>query len=231
MIELYQFPPAWQVNASPFCLKVETFCRLAGLDYRVRPTPPFRAPRGKLPFIVDRGETVADSRQIVQHLQRQLAQPVGGALSEAQQARGHLLRQLCEDSLYFALLYARWQDQRYWPQTRAAFFATLPPGVRQLLPVMARRGVLAALRGQGLGRCPEAEVYDRAAADLAALAWSLGQQPFAVGEQPTEYDATVYAFLFNLLRVPQDTPIRQQAMMHSVFADYLARMDRALDGL
>lgn len=228
MIELYQFPPAWRVNASPFCLKVETFCRLADIEYRVCPTPPFRAPRGKLPFIVDQGETIADSRQIIEHLQRRRGVTLGGSLSDAQQATGHLLRQLCEDSLYFAMLYSRWQDGRYWPETRREFFASLPPGVRQALSVIARRGVLAALRGQGLGRCPREEVYARASADLAALAWALGQQPFAVGEQPTEYDATVYAFLFNLLRVPQETPIQQQAMNYPVFADYLARVDRML---
>lgn len=230
MISLYQFPYAWQVNASPFCLKVETYCRLAGIDYRICPTPPFRAPRGKLPYIVDDGRTIADSREIVQHLEKKGGTPPGAPLSDEQRATGHLLRELCEQSLYFAMLYSRWMDDAFWPETRVEFFRTLPPGVRSLLPRVARRGVLAALKGQGLGRCPQEEVYARAAADLDALAWALERNPFAVGPQPSEYDATVYAFLVNLLRVPLATPVRHHAETHPVFAAYLARMDLVLNG-
>lgn len=36
MIKLYQFAPAWDVpNLSPFCVKVETYLRMAGLPYEV----------------------------------------------------------------------------------------------------------------------------------------------------------------------------------------------------
>lgn len=228
MIDLYQFPQAWQVNASPFCLKVETYCRMAGIDYRVRPTPPFKAPRGKLPYIVHNGHVVADSREILIYLENWRDQPLGGPLTDDQRATGHLLRQLCEESLYFPMLYSRWMDERYWPETRVEFFRFLPPGVRNVLPHVARRGVLAALKAHGLGRCPKAEVYARASADLDALARTLERHLFAVADRPTEYDATVYAFLVNLLRVPLETPIRRHALTHPVFSDYLQRMDVAL---
>ncbi|SFL95391.1 glutathione S-transferase family protein [Marinobacter zhejiangensis] len=228
MIDLHQFPLAWGVNASPFCLKVETYCRLAGIDYRLCPTPPFKAPRGKLPYIVDDGRTIADSREILAYLGLRRDYPLGSPLTDEQITTGHLLRQLCEESLYFSMLYSRWMDDAYWAETRVEFFQSLPPGVSSLVPHVARRGVIAALKGQGFGRCPTPEVYARAAADLDALAWALGRHPFAVGGAPTEYDATVYAFLFNLLRVPQDTPIRRHALNHPVFADYLQRMDMLL---
>ena len=36
MIKLYQFKPAWGLpNPSPFCMKVETYLRMAGLSYGV----------------------------------------------------------------------------------------------------------------------------------------------------------------------------------------------------
>ena len=36
MIKLYQFKPAWGLpNPSPFCMKVETYLRMAGLSYEV----------------------------------------------------------------------------------------------------------------------------------------------------------------------------------------------------
>lgn len=37
MITLFQFPAAFNVpNASPYCLKLETWLRLAGLEYQVK---------------------------------------------------------------------------------------------------------------------------------------------------------------------------------------------------
>ena len=36
MIKLYQFAPAWDVpNLSPFCVKVETYLKMAGLPYEL----------------------------------------------------------------------------------------------------------------------------------------------------------------------------------------------------
>lgn len=36
MLTLYQFEPAWGLpNASPFCMKLETYFRMANLDYQV----------------------------------------------------------------------------------------------------------------------------------------------------------------------------------------------------
>ncbi|MGC3250889.1 glutathione S-transferase family protein, partial [Pseudomonas aeruginosa] len=51
MISLFQFPAAFNVpNASPYCLKLETRLRLAGLEYQVKVvSDPRKAPKGKLP--------------------------------------------------------------------------------------------------------------------------------------------------------------------------------------
>ena len=58
MIELLQFHPAFGLmNASPFCMKVEVFLRLAGLPYRCADALPKRMPKGKLPTLRDDGVT------------------------------------------------------------------------------------------------------------------------------------------------------------------------------
>ena len=53
MIKLHQFRPAWGLTtASPFCQKLETYLRMAGIEHQVvveRDTR--RAPKGKLPYI------------------------------------------------------------------------------------------------------------------------------------------------------------------------------------
>ena len=54
-IRLFQFPRMFSVpNLSPFCCKLETWLRIAGIPYEVVDTPnPRNAPKGKLPFIED----------------------------------------------------------------------------------------------------------------------------------------------------------------------------------
>jgi glutathione S-transferase len=114
MIEIYRFEPAWKVNASPFCLKVETYCQLAGIPYSVAFTQPVNGPRGLLPFIVDENKTIPDSSKIIKYLKEKYGDTLDANLSQEDHAKGYLLRQLCEQSLYFAILYSRWQDDDYW---------------------------------------------------------------------------------------------------------------------
>ncbi len=72
MIKVHQFEPAFGLpNASPFCMKLETYLRMTGIAYELSP-PDMRdlgkAPKGKLPFIEDNGKIIADSTFIIDHL-------------------------------------------------------------------------------------------------------------------------------------------------------------------
>jgi len=55
MIKLYQFEPAFGLpNASPFCMKLETYLRMAGLAFEIVPRASlFKAPKDKMPYIED----------------------------------------------------------------------------------------------------------------------------------------------------------------------------------
>ncbi|WP_297792549.1 glutathione S-transferase family protein [uncultured Marinobacter sp.] len=228
MIELHQFAPGWGLNASPFCLKVEVYCRLAELPYQTRSTLPFKGPRGKLPFIVDQSHRVPDSGNILTYLKKTYGDPLDGQLSEAQLATGHMLRRTCEESLYFAIVFSRWVDDRYWPKTREAFFGMVPPVARHLVAGAARKGIRKSLVGQGYGRYPLAEVYAAGTADLSAIAWQLGQHKYAAGNEVTSLDATVYAFLFNIVRAPLETPLKHAASERESILAYLERMEDVL---
>ena len=47
MIQLYQFAPVWGIpNLSVFCVKLETYLRMANLSYEKHSTVPFGAPKG-----------------------------------------------------------------------------------------------------------------------------------------------------------------------------------------
>ena len=228
MIELYQFAPAWGLNVSPFCKKVETYCQLAGIDYKAKSAMPFKGPRGKLPFIIDKGTSIPDSEKILAYLKATYGDPLDGGLTTEQKAIGHLLRQTCEQSLYFAIVFSRWLDADIWPKVSEAFFGQMPPGVRTVLPALVRKSIKKQLFGQGYGRYPQTELYELAASDLSAISWQLARSKFAVGDSITSYDATVYALLFNVLRVPLDTPIKREALKLKPLSLYLDRVEQIL---
>jgi len=225
-ITLYQFPTAFGLpNASPFCMKVETYLRMAGIDYTSRyGIYQLRAPKKKLPYIDDGGRIVADSHLIIDHLKSAYGDRLDAALTPLQRAQGTALLRVLEDSLYWALLYARWIDERGWPLTQQAFFGALPAPLRWIVPPLARRSLAQQLHAQGIGRHQPDEIYRIGTADIAALSQLLGDGPYFLGAQPTSVDAAGYAFLANILDVPLEVPLRQAVRDHANLPAYCARM-------
>ena len=90
MIQLHQFPCAKSVrNISPYCLKVETFLRMTNLPYEVvEVMNPGKAPKKKLPFIVDQGRRIADSELILDYLITQYDLRLDQHLTEQEKAMG-----------------------------------------------------------------------------------------------------------------------------------------------
>jgi glutathione S-transferase len=226
MIELLQFRPAFGLmNASPFCMKVEVFLRLAGLEHRCdNDAMPMRTPKGKLPVIRDGQQLVADSQAIIEHLQRQHADRMPAALRQPESAPALALRRLLEESLYFDLLWLRWIDEPGWRVTAPAFFGSMPLPLRVLVPPLMRRKIRRDLLGQGTGRHSRDEICARAVADLRAASGLLGAQPFFGGESPAAIDATAYAFLANVLLAPVENPVKAQALQMPGLAAYCERM-------
>jgi glutathione S-transferase len=88
LITLHQFQPAFGLpNASPFCMKLETWLRMAKLPY-VAPLMHLstlgKAPKGKLPYIVDGKKTVADTAFIIEYLKATYGDPLDDWLSTEQ---------------------------------------------------------------------------------------------------------------------------------------------------
>ena len=226
-LTLFQFPPAFGLpNASPFCMKVETYLRMAQIPYTCRyGMYQLRAPKKKLPYIRDaNGRIVADSHLIIDYLKAKYGDPLDAALTLAQRARATLILRVLEDSLYWVLLYARWIDERGWPLTRPAFFGALPVPLRWVIPSVARRALGQQLHAQGIGRHLPQDIYAIGAADLAALSELLGGQDYFLGAQPSSADAAAYAFLANILDVPLEVPLLQAARGYANLGAYRARM-------
>lgn len=229
MIELHQYRRSWGINPSLFCLKTEIFCRLSGIPYKAIPTVPFKSPRGKLPFIVDDGKVIPDSAHIIAHLKAKTGKDIDAGLEARQLAEGHLLRRLCEESLYFILVYSRWIDDAGWAVAAPQFFRGLNPLLKALVPGRIRKKVGKQLFFQGYGRHRSDELYDMGAADLSAIATLLSGHAFAVADRPTSFDASLYAVLKNILSPPLESPLKKAAEALPVLGEYVRRIEHLLD--
>lgn len=225
-IKLHQFPTALGVpNLSPFCMKVEVWLRLAGLDYEIKWTPnPGKGPKGKLPFIRDDGNVIADSQHIIEYLEKTYDTRLDANLSADQKAIAHAFGHMLSEHTYFALLYHRWINPAVWPITRSMFFGPLPPGLRQAASAYVQRKTRRDLHGQGLGRHSPEEIDRRAGQDLAALAEDPDVKLYFMGDKPTNIDAAIYAFLANMWEIELDTPLKALVGRHKNLVAYCDRM-------
>ena len=71
MITIHSFGPAFGLlDPSPFVTKAEVLLKMAGLPYTTETGGLGKAPKGKLPYIVDDAETIADSTFIRWYLEK-----------------------------------------------------------------------------------------------------------------------------------------------------------------
>ncbi|NNG03636.1 MAG: glutathione S-transferase family protein [Inquilinus sp.] len=229
MLRLYQFANAWGLQPSPFCLKLATWLRMAGVPYEPVTTMALgRAPKGKLPYVVtDAGETIADSGLIIEHLTASGAAAVDDGLSPVERATALAFTRLLEDHLYFIGVWFRWVDEDGWAASRPAFFGRLKAPLRLLVPPLLRRGTTRQLRSQGTGRFTADQLIALARADFGALAAQLGDRPFLLGDTPRTVDASAYGVLANILFPPVDTRLQRCLADYPTLAAYCQRL-RAL---
>jgi glutathione S-transferase len=211
MIKLYQFAPAWDVpNLSPFCVKVETYLRMAALPYEVIAAIPLQGPKGQLPFIEDNGKRIGDSQFIVEYLKQTYGDRVDGHLTPAERAASNAMQRLIENHLGWAFVFARFgKRDENWAENKRAIFGKLPPVVRDLVAAVARRQILKEMRGHGMGRHTEEEIYLLGRQDLDALSDYLGAKSWFMGEQPSTLDASAFGLLANILWVPIESPLKE----------------------
>ena len=226
MIKLYQFEPALGLpNASPFCMKLETYLRMAQLPFElVSNASLLKAPKGKMPYIRDGAKVLGDSGLVIEYLKTSYGDALDSWLNDEQRAVALAFRRLMEENLYWSVLYTRWIEPEGWQMSREIFFASLPAPLKWFLPWLARRGIRGELRGHGMGRHTREEIYAIGKADLSALANFLGVKPYFLGDRPASLDATGYAFIANVLWVPGESPLKHHAAGYPQLEAYCRRM-------
>jgi glutathione S-transferase len=225
MITLYTFGPYFGLpEGSPFVTKAMLLLKFARRDYKEDRNGFAKAPKGKLPYIDDDGERVADSTFIRFHIEKKYGFDFDAGLSAEQKAIGWALEKMCEDHLYWLGLGDRWFDEDNFQKGPAHFFDFAPAPIRPLIQAVIRRKVRRDAHGQGLSRHSEAERAQLAQRGIAAISVLLADKPFLFGDSPRGADATLGAFAMGVLCPVFDSASRKEAERHPNFVAYRDRI-------
>jgi glutathione S-transferase len=211
-------------SASPFCVKLETWLRMAAIPYEARSDfSPFRAPKGKAPYVtLEDGTVLSDSAHILATLSQRPEVTLDEGMSPEDRALSLLVQRTLENHLYFAVLWTRWIEPSGWAILQRTYFQDLP--MPWLVARLARRKVAASLQYEGTGRHTGEEIVASAVQDLDALQGVLGARPYFCGEKPRSVDAVAYGMLGSLLLAPFPGPLQDAVRQRAPLVGYVERM-------
>lgn len=227
-IVLHQFAPMYGLpNPSPFCIKLETYLRLAGFAYTTATIKgPPRSQTGKAPYIELDGQIICDSGLIIAHLESKFGNRLDGRLTLAERAQSLALQRMMEEHVYWAVVYARWVDPDKADHVRSYIrdVIGLPRWLLPLVAPMIQRQMRKALRAHGLGRHDAATIWRLGIDDVNALGHWLGNRSFGFGASAAVFDATLFAFIASIVHTPWDFPLKSHTLKHRNLVDHSARM-------
>ncbi len=225
MITLYKFGEAFGLpDASPFVTKAEILLKMAGLDYKSDFDGFGEAPRGKLPYLKDDGEIVADSTLIRLHIEDKYSFDFDVDLDERQRGLAWAVEKLMEDNLYWTMLSQRWMHEGNFDFGPSMFFEAVPePGRAEMIDA-SKKKIARTLSGQGTGLHSEEEKYQLAIRTINHAAAILGKNNYIMGANPCGADGFIFAILAGVSAKGFDTPLIGAVDAHGNLVDYLARM-------
>lgn len=186
-------------DASPFCVKAESYLRLLGVDYTLKRGNPQKSPRKQLPVLLHRSEVIAGSGHIIDYLRGLFGTHIDDWMTEEQRVQAYHLVHSVEDYLYFILVYQRWVLPQNFKVVTKNFFPGLNPWLKFLIARLVRRGAKTRAIAHGVGRHSHQEMDDLAYQGVEMMAASLGDKDFFFGSQPCWADCSMYGFVCNLL--------------------------------
>lgn len=199
MLKLHVFGSYFGVpDPSPFAMKALVLMKMSGLDFKTGFVNFRKAPKGKGPYLADEDEIIPDSTFIRFHLEDKYGIDFDPGLNDEQKAIAWAFEKLCEDNIYFAVLYERWQLDDNFDKGPARFFDRAPALLRPLIKRQVRKAVVKGnLYGQGMGRHSQEEVERITEISVKSLSVFLGDKPYLMGNEPCGADAAVFAHVAN----------------------------------
>lgn len=226
MVTLYHFMRIWGIpDGSPFCIKLEAYLRMAGIEYQNDTTFDIRkAPKGKFPLIRHNDKLLADTTIIIEYLKKEFGDPLDGHLNKQQEAEALSLQRLVEDNLYWVMFYFRWAPDDAWAQLKPQFFGHMPFPLKLFVPDLVRKESLRNMHGHGMSRHSDAEIAEMGRADLEAMSVLLGDRKYWFNDKPSTCDAMVFGFTVNLLYCPIPSPLKDQIHQYPNLIEHCERI-------
>ncbi|CAG5126296.1 unnamed protein product [Candidula unifasciata] len=202
-VVLHQYGKALTVpSISPFVIKLATYLRAAKIPY-VDAYSRRPGPKQKLPWIQYNNQAVPDSQLCIEFLNTQRQVNLNNHLTPDEIAKGHLIRRVSEESLYWVLL--MW---RLVFESSGDLYKKL--GVPAFVVWYMRREAKSRLWSHGIGRYSQQEVIKIMEDDLSAISTILGERNFLFGdvvEDVSEFDCALFGQLCQLLWQTPGTPV------------------------
>ncbi|XP_052861436.1 failed axon connections isoform X2 [Anopheles cruzii] len=203
VVYLYQFTRTPMLpSISPFCLKVETWLRLAGLKYEnIDHKLKLRSKKGQLPFVEVNGEEIADSTIIMKELAQRYEKDLDAALTQEQRNIAHAMISMLENHLIWVVLSWRSKNTEqmlkgYKINLQHALGSRLPNALLNFFFKFqfSRKGA-KKVKAQGLGVHKPEEIEEFGRKDLKVLSELLADKPFFFGDEPTTLDCVAFSVL------------------------------------
>ncbi len=231
MITLYTIPALWGLpSISPPCMKLETWLRMNQIPYQIGELNFAQAPKGKAPFISLQGELIGDSNLIIERLQQTEKKCLETGLSPVERGISLAFRRMLEEHTYWGLVYLRFGIKENWllyrDMTMQVMFPGMPMAEKAIFFEHLYDVILGQLHSQGMGRHSESEICQMVKTDFQALSDFLADREFFMGDRPTTLDATAYAHVGNLIKVPFKSPMVDYALGLDNLCQHYERIDQ-----
>ncbi|KAF0308206.1 Failed axon connections [Amphibalanus amphitrite] len=221
VVVLHQFERGTNMpNLSPFALKLETFLRMANIQYVVDADEPQGA-RGKCPWITINGEELSDSELIMDYLTKHFNNPIPEQLTPAQHGVGRAVQVMLDEHTTLAV----GRKRRILEQMGNSIYCFLKVYrsecvFKKLFVSLIKKKLYV----RGMSEYSEEEALFFLYRELRALEDVMGDKPFLLADAPSTYDAAVFAQLTQVLLGCAPEVERYVRENHAVLVGYHERM-------
>lgn len=212
------------IDPSPYVVKAHALLRFAGLPYEAVQGNVLKAPKGKLPFIVDDGETVADSTFIRLHIEKKYGIDFDAGLDQRERAIAWSVEKMLENHLVWIWTHERWTFGPDYTNGPARYFDAVPAFVRPFVALYFRRKLAAARYAHGVSRFTDSELETLSMRGLDSLETLLGDKKFLMGDKPCAVDAILFACMNALLCPAFSAPSVKMTQARANLVAYSARL-------
>ena len=165
---------------------------------------------------------IGDSSFIIDYLKATYGDRLGeNTLKPEERAIALSMRRMVEEHLYWVIVYSYWMEDAVWEE-----YKPVDVWLHWRLPKSRRIGKMFAgnCTGRGWDATPDRRCTNWGMQIFRRCRSICGDKPYALGERPTELDATVYAFLARILWCPYESPLKTHARTLPNLEAYCQRM-------